>query len=55
MIPKLSLLPQKLHIASKRIENMDTSKIKIKMILGYASALRVSKSEMIGIFDVIVN
>jgi hypothetical protein len=55
MTPKISILPKKLQITSLQIEKMNTSKIRMKMILGYASALCVSKSEMIGNFDVIVN
>ena len=55
MIQKLSILPKKLQITTFKNEKMDISKIRMKMILGYASALCVSKSQMIGNFDVIVN
>ncbi|MDY0216238.1 MAG: hypothetical protein RBS19_04700 [Bacteroidales bacterium] len=55
MIQKLTFSPRKPQIVPLKLSKMEVSKIRLKIILGYASALSVKKSKMIGSFDVIVN
>lgn len=55
MIQNLTFLPKKSQIVPLKLSKMEVSRIRMKLIFGYASALRVKKSIMIGSFDVIVN
>lgn len=55
MIQNLTFFPKKSQNVQLKLSKMEVSKIRMKLILGYASALRVHKSIMIGSFDVIVN
>lgn len=55
MMQNLTFLPRKPQIVPLKLDKMEISKIRMKLILGYASALRVNKSNIIGSFDVIMN
>lgn len=48
-------LKSEFKIANIDLEKMKISQWKLKFILGYASALTVKKSILIGEFDVLVN